>query len=118
MISEKMFKKHDWSDLYCGVEEAIPGDMPKPRGNMMSTHCFVNASHGSDCATRQSQTGILIFCNKAPILWHSKRQNTVEASTFRSKFQAMKNAVILIESLRYKLRMFGVPLDGSTNIFW
>ena len=83
----------------------------------MSTHCFVDASHGSDRVTRRSQTGILIFCNKAPILWHSKRQNTVEASTFGSEFQAMKNAIELIESLRYKLRMFGVPIDGSTNIF-
>ena len=112
-----MFKKHDWNDFYRGVEEAIPGDMPEPRGNMMSTHCFVDASHGSDRVTRRSQTGILIFSNKAPILWHSKRQNTVEASTFGSEFQAMKNAIELIESLWYKLRMFGVPIDGSTNIF-
>ena len=29
----------------------------------------------------------------------------------------MKNAVELIEALRYKLRMFGVPIDGATNIF-
>lgn len=29
----------------------------------------------------------------------------------------MKNAIELIESLRYKLRMFGVPIDGPTNIF-
>ena len=88
-----------------------------PRGNPMSTHCFVDASHGSDMSTRRSQTGILIFCNRAPIIWYSKRQNTVEASTFGSEFQAMKNAVELIEALRYKLRMFGVPIDGPTNVF-
>jgi hypothetical protein len=29
----------------------------------------------------------------------------------------MKNAVELTESLRYKLRMFGVPIDNATNIF-
>jgi len=29
----------------------------------------------------------------------------------------MKNAIELIEALRYKLRMFGVPIDGATNIF-
>ena len=28
----------------------------------------------------------------------------------------MKNAVELIEALRYKLRMFGVPIEGPTNI--
>ena len=117
MINERMFRKCDWRDFYQDVEEAIPGDMPPPRGNPMSTHCFVDASHGSDRTTRRSQTGILIFCNRAPIIWYSKRQNTVEASTFGSEFQAMKNAVELIEALRYKLRMFGIPVDGATNIF-
>ena len=29
----------------------------------------------------------------------------------------MKNAVELIVALRYKLRMFGVPIDRSTDIF-
>ena len=116
-INELRFKKCDWHDFYRDAAEAIPGDMPAPRGNIMSTHCFVDASHGSDRATRRSQTGTLILCNKAPIMWYSKRQNTVEASTFGSEFQAMKNAVELIESLRYKLRMFGVPLEGPTNIF-
>ncbi|KAI2498409.1 Reverse transcriptase (RNA-dependent DNA polymerase) [Fragilaria crotonensis] len=116
-INERMFRKSDWTDFYRDVKEAVPGDMPAPRGNPMSTHCFVDASHGSDRATRRSQTGILIFCNKAPIIWFSKRQNTVETSTSGSEFQAMKNAVELIEALRYKLRMFGVPIDGPTNIF-
>jgi len=68
-------------------------------------------------ANRRSQTGILLFCNRAPVIWHSKKQNTVETSTFGSEFNAMKNAVELIEALRYKLRMFGVPIDGETNVF-
>ena len=29
----------------------------------------------------------------------------------------MNNAVEIIEVLRYKLRMFGVPIDGSMNVF-
>lgn len=29
----------------------------------------------------------------------------------------MRNAVELSESLRYKLRMFGVPIDGPTTFF-
>ena len=51
-ISEKMFQQHDWHDFYRDVAEAIPGDMPTPRGNLMSTHCFVDASHGSGRVTR------------------------------------------------------------------
>ena len=62
-------------------------------------------------------TGILIFCNRAPIIWHSKRQNGVETLTFGSEFTVMKNAVERIAALRYKLRMFGVPIDESTDMF-
>ena len=61
--------------------------------------------------------GILIFINKAPIIWCSKRTNTVEVSTFGSEIVAMRNAVESIESLRYKLRMSGVPILGLTNVF-
>ena len=61
--------------------------------------------------------GILMFVNRAPIIRHSKRQNYVETSTFCSEFTAMKNAVELIESLRYKLRMSGVPVDVPTDMF-
>ena len=81
----------------------------------MST--FVDADHAGCRVTRRSHTGVICFVNRAPISWYSKRQNTVETSTFGSEFIAMKTAVELVEGLRYKLRMFGVPLDGPTNIF-
>ena len=41
----------------------------------------------------------------------------VEMSTFGSEITAMNNAVELIEALRYKLQMFGVPIEGPTNIY-
>ena len=41
----------------------------------------------------------------------------METSTFGSEFVAACIAVELIESLRYKLRMFGVPLVGPANMF-
>ena len=62
-------------------------------------------------------TGIIIFCNRAPIIWQIKQQNRVETSTFRSDFTSSKNAVELIATLRYKLRLFGVPIDGPTDMF-
>ena len=91
--------------------------MPKPRGKSVSTHCFVDDKHAGAKTTRISMTGILIFCNRDPIICHSKRQNGVETSTFGSEFTAMNNSVDLIAALQYKLRMFGVPIDGSTEIF-
>ena len=117
LISEKMFKEYDWQDFYKDAKEAIPRDAPEPRGNSVTTHCFVDANHASNRVTRRSQTGILIFVNRAPIIFFSKKQNTVEVSTFGSEFIASRIAVEQIESLRYKLRMFGVPLSGPTNMF-
>ena len=116
-IDERAFKEHDWFEFYRDTEERLPSDSPKPRGNTVSTHCFVDSDHAVDKVTRRSQTGILIFVNRAPILWYNKRQNTVETSTFGSEFIAMKTAVEQVESLWYKLRMFGVPLEGPTNMF-
>jgi hypothetical protein len=37
--------------------------------------------------------------NRAPILWYSKRQNTVESSTFGSEIVAMRIAIEIIEGL-------------------
>jgi hypothetical protein len=79
--------------------------------------CFVDSDHAGNLATRRSHTGILIFLNKSPILWYSKKQNTVESSTFGSEFVALRTAVELIIGLRYKLRMFGMPLTGPTSVF-
>ncbi len=90
--------------------------MPESRGNAASTHCFVDADHAGIRVTRRSQTGILLFVNRAPVIWYSKRQNTVEISTFGSEFVAMRVSVELVESLRYK-RMFGIPIEGPTNVF-
>jgi hypothetical protein len=83
----------------------------------VSTHCFVNADHSGNLITRRSLSGILLFVNQASILWYSKKQNTVKTSTFGSKFVAVRIAVGLIKSLQYKLRMFGIPIDGPTNIY-
>ncbi len=75
------------------------------------------ADHVGNKVICQSHTGIIIFCNRAPIIWYSKCQNTVETSTFGSEFIATCIAVELIESIHYNLRMFGIPIDGPTNVF-
>ena len=117
MITSDRFQTFDWTDFYRDAKEQIPYDMPAARGKEVSTHCFVDASHASDKATRRSQTGILIFINRSPISWFSKRQNSVETSTFGSEFTAMRQAIDMVKSLRYKLRMFGVPIEGPSNLY-
>ncbi len=116
-INENRFQKCDWEEFYRDAEEAIPENKSEPRDKSMSTHCFVDANHAGDTETRGSQIVILLFCYKAPTMWFSKRQNSVEASTFGSEFRAMKKAVEMIEALRYNLRMFGEPIEDTTNVF-
>jgi hypothetical protein len=50
-------------------------------------------------------------------MWYSKRQNMVETSTFGTEFCALKTAIDMIEGLRYKLRMMGIPVNGPTSVF-
>ena len=117
MVDERWFKAYNWFDFYRDAKEAIPPHMPEARGHDVILTCFVDSNHAGNVTDRRSQTGILIFVNKAPIQWYSKRQASVEASTFGAEFCAVRIATEMIESLRYKLRMFGIPIDGPANVF-
>ena len=66
--------------------------------------------------TRRSQAGILMFVNAAPIIWYSKKQNTVESSSFGSEFVALRICRDMVVALRNKLRMFGVPIQGPASV--
>jgi hypothetical protein len=117
-IDESAFQHAaDWVPFYGDVVEELPPKMPKPRGKKVSIHCFVDANHAGNVVTRRSHTGILIFINRALVWWFSKKQNTVESSTFGSEFVALRIATEQIKALRYKLRMFGVPIDGPADMF-
>jgi hypothetical protein len=92
--------------------------MPKPLGKPVCISCFVDANHAGNVITCRSHTGILIYVQNAPIIWFSKRQNTVESSSFGSEFVALRIAKEMLVALRYKLRLFGVPIeDGPCNVF-
>ena len=116
-VNEGWFKEYDWYDFYRDAKEAIPPNMPEARGNDVIISCFVDANHAGNTKDRRSQTGVLIFVNKAPITWYSKKQATVEVSTFGAEFCAMRTAVEMLEAIRYKLRMFGIPIDGPANVY-
>ena len=102
-----------FEEQYRDAKEQIPGDMPEPRGNPVCITAYVDASHVANEKTQRSHTGFLIFLNQAPIHWYSKRQQTVETSAFSSEFIALKTCIETIRGLRYKLRMFGIPLQGN-----
>lgn len=110
-------RQHHMKEMYPDAIEELPANAPNPRGNPVQINCFVDSDHAGDRITRRSQTGILLYCNSAPIIWYSKRQATCETSTFGSEFVALRIATELIISMRYKLRMFGIPIMGEANVF-
>jgi hypothetical protein len=117
-IDESVFKSRDWTEFYGDVVEEDPPHMPIPLGESVMMSCFVDADHAGNKVTRRSHTGIFILVNNAPtITVYSKRQNTCESSTHGSELVAMRLARDLISALRIKLKCFGVPIDGPTNVF-
>ena len=106
--------KHEWSELHPDAREELPEDMPEPKGKAVKMTTFFDADHAHDLETRRSVTGVLIPLNSMPTLWHSKRQATVESSTYGSELVAARIATKLTIAMRYKLRMLGAPIDGET----
>ena len=94
----------------------IPDNAPQPRGLGFIVHAFVDADHASDTMTRRSRTGFLVHVNSSLIYWNSKKQNSVESSTFGSEFTAMKQCTKCLRGLRCKLRMMGIPVNGPAFI--
>jgi hypothetical protein len=101
--------KDDFAEIYRDAEELLPHRIPTPRGRSVATTAYVDASHAANKVTRRSHTGYVVFLNRAPVVWYSKRQNTVETSTFSAEFIALKVCLEAIEHLRFKLRCFGCP---------
>ena len=103
----------DFKEHYRDAKEPMPSRMPIPRGKPVVMSAYVDASHAGNKLTRQSHTGVQIFVNRALVMWHSKKQYSVETSAFASEYTALKVCIEMINGLRFKLRMMGVPLDDE-----
>jgi len=119
VIDEAQFERRDWTSSEFGhvdgVEE-LPGNMPEPRGLGFTISAKVDSDHASDTVTRRSRTGFLVWLNSALVAWLSKKQASVESSSFGSEFVAMKQCCEHLRGLRHKLRMMGIPVNGCCCI--
>ena len=62
--------------------------MSHPRGLGFVTIGKVDADYTADTVTRRSRTGFVVYLNCAPVCWFSKKQSSVESSSFGSEFVA------------------------------
>jgi hypothetical protein len=114
VVDPDQFERKDWTSSEFGHvdgKEELPPNAPTPRGLGFTITAKVDADHASDTLTRRSRTGFLVYLNCAPVYWMSKKQTSVESSTFGSEFMAMKHCCEYIRGLRYKLRMMGIPCE-------
>ena len=107
------FQDHEiWQEFYPGLIEELPHDMPILRGGFVWITIWVDADHAHDKITRKSVTGIFALVNGLPYKTISKRQSTVESSTYGSELVASRIAVELAIEILYTLRMLGVNVKS------
>ena len=101
----KVDMEQSWTGLYPEAEELIPSDMLEPLSKECTITCYVDADHARDKVTCRSVTGILFLVNNTPLLWYTKRQKTVESSTYGSELVAARIGIEMVIEVRYNLRM-------------
>jgi Reverse transcriptase (RNA-dependent DNA polymerase) len=113
---EETSPDNDWIEFYPEAQEELPPSFPTPKGSPIQITVYKDADHAFDLVTRRSVTGILLYLNNTPISWLSKRQKTVETSTYGSELVAARMATELIMQFRYMMRMLGVPIEGPATL--
>ena len=98
-------------------EEELPPNMSEPCRMGFTMRAKVNANHASDTVTRRSRTGFLVYLNCALVCWWSKKQMSVESSSFGAEFIVMKQCCVYLRGLRYKLRMMGIPVETPIYVY-
>ena len=91
--------------------------MPTPRGKSVITTSFTDSNFGNCKITGRYTTSIIHLVNKTPIEWYTKRQSTMETSTYGAEFVAPKICIEQVIALRYQLQMMGIPIDRPSYMF-
>ena len=95
-----------WRDLYPDAVEEIPKDAPTPKSTPVRVTIFVDADHARDKATCRSVTGILVMVNNTIVKTYSRRQSTVESSTYGSELVAARIATDMAVEIRYRCLVY------------
>ena len=91
--------------------------MPNPLGQVFVVSSHVDSDHACDTVARISRTGFFIYCNNALVYWMSKKQGSIETSSFGSEFLAMKYCTEYIQGIKFKLHMMGIQCDCPIFIY-
>ena len=98
-------------------KEDIDEKLPPPKMKELDVTIFVDSNHGHDLLTGKSITGVIVFVGRTPIKYFSKRQSSVQTSTFGAEFISLKRAVEEAVTIRYYLRSMGVKVTKPSIIY-
>ena len=59
-IDMSQFKEYEWKTFYVSAKEAIPGNVPEPRGKEVDLRLDVDSDHTGDTVTRMSRLEFFI----------------------------------------------------------
>ncbi|MGH2412903.1 MAG: reverse transcriptase domain-containing protein, partial [Microcystaceae cyanobacterium] len=107
-------KREEMKSYYVDATDEWDPSFPQPAGRSSRITVFVDADHASNLADRRSITGIIIFVDNALYKYVSKRQGTIESSTFGAEFAAMRVAVEESIAVQNTLRSLGIPTEPVT----
>ena len=80
----------DFGHQYEDCEEELDPNFPPALMGEIKTTVFVDSDHGHDKRTGRSITEFVGLFGSTPGSWGSKRQSSVQASTFGAEFLALK----------------------------
>ena len=86
-------------------------------GNKVKLTYYVDADYARDKVTRESVSSYMIFINNTLYKFYTKRQNTVQTSTFGSELVATSIAVEAMMEIHYVLRTIGVRIEKTSILY-
>ena len=116
-IEMGQFKHHNWKQLYGNVKETITLNAPMFLGKEFLMMVYVDADFAGNSLTRQSRSGFMVMMTSAPLYWFSKKQSSMETSSFGSEFMAIRQCCECLKGLRYKLGMMRVPVNNPCFLY-
>ena len=107
----------DFKEEYHEAVVEIDDYIPPPLVGELAITVFVDFDHALDKVTRRSITGLIMLVGRTHMFYYSKRQGTVETSTYSVEFMEMRHAVEEFVALHYMLRCLGVNVDVASAVY-
>ena len=109
---------YDWChSVYGNVREIIPTDAPPPLGKDVQQVSLVDANLAHNLLTGHAVTGVMHMFNQTPGDFYTRKQATVETSTYGSEFVAARTATQQIMDLRLMFRYLGAKVTPHVYLF-